>query len=185
MHAGGGHGHRRERWCRMTGAVRRTHGESGGGNGYGAGLTKEYAAWQEVKRRCYRKTDKSFKWYGGRGISMCQRWRESYAAFLEDMGRAPSRDHSIDRIDNNGNYTPDNCRWATRVEQARNTRWNLALTVNGITATCIEWAERTGIRPATIRTRKALGWSDVDAVTKPVRRWGRPARAWDGKGWPA
>ena len=73
-----------------------------------------------MKRRCYNKNQKYYPRYGGRGIFVCDRWLDSYEAFLEDMGRRPSSRHSIDRIDNDGNYTPSNCRWATKTEQSRN-----------------------------------------------------------------
>ena len=82
--------------------------------------TPEYSAWYNMKRRCYNKNQKDYPRYGGRGIFVCNRWLDSYEAFLEDMGRRPSSRHSIDRIDNDGNYTPSNCRWADITEQNRN-----------------------------------------------------------------
>ena len=82
--------------------------------------TPEYSAWYNMKRRCYDVNNKGYHRYGRRGISVCDRWLNSYEAFLEDMGRRPSSKHSIDRIDNDGNYTPSNCRWATGTEQSRN-----------------------------------------------------------------
>ena len=82
--------------------------------------TPEYVSWGEMKQRCYNKSNKDFKNYGGRGICVCDEWRNSYPTFLEDMGRRPSSKHSIDRIDNNDYYKPSNCRWATITEQNRN-----------------------------------------------------------------
>lgn len=84
--------------------------------------TPEYEAWQGMRLRCYSETNRSYPDYGGRGISVCERWRSSPAAFLADMGKRPSAHHSIDRINNDGNYEPGNCRWATASEQAANTR---------------------------------------------------------------
>jgi len=91
------------------------------------GLSKapEYAVWEHMKERCYRKTNTAYKNYGGRGISVCDRWRNSFLAFYEDMGDRPSSKHQLDRIDNNGNYEPDNCRWVTVEKNARNKRNNV------------------------------------------------------------
>lgn len=84
--------------------------------------SKEWLAWRSMRDRCYRKTSPQFKDYGGRGITVCNSWKKSYVSFLQDMGRAPSPLHSLDRIDNNAGYYAGNCRWATKSEQALNRR---------------------------------------------------------------
>lgn len=95
------------------------HGEAGGKH---FTRTAEYAAWTEMRKRVLNPRHKSYENYGGRGIGICQRWLDCYEHFLADMGRKPSPQHSLDRIDNDADYGQDNCRWATRSEQAKNRR---------------------------------------------------------------
>ena len=143
-----------------TGQLR--HGHASGGY-----TTRTWRTWQSMCRRCESSYMARFENYGGRGIRVCDRWVNSFEAFLEDMGERPLR-MSLDRIDVNGNYEPGNCRWATPSQQCRNKRNNVYLTANGITKTLVEWSESSGLKPCTISGRKKLGWSDQDAVTKPL-----------------
>lgn len=144
-----------------------THGESRRGKRSG-----EYRSWSAMLTRCYNSKNPTFKWYGARGIKVCARWRFSYVNFLADMGRRPLR-HSLDRIDNNGNYEPSNCRWATPKEQARNQRSSRYITLNGSRKCLAEWAEITGIQRELISTRLQRGCSDKEALTPRSNWWDR------------
>lgn len=131
--------------------------------------TREYVARRHMLDRCMNPLNDHYDRYGGRGISVCDRWRESFENFIADMGLAPSAKHEIERIDNDGNYEPTNCRWATEKEQARNkstTRW---VTLNGKTQSLIAWVEEMGLKYGTVRARIRNGWSDEQALTTPVR----------------
>jgi hypothetical protein len=128
----------------------------------------EYDAWAHMIRRCYTPTTKAFEHYGGRGITVCQRWRDSFEAFLADMGPRPSAKHSLDRINNDGNYEPSNCRWATTDEQARNTRRNVKVTFRGETKTVAEWGRALGFPREVLRRRIAVGWPVELALTLPA-----------------
>lgn len=119
----------------------------------------EYRVWSHIKDRCHNPKQARYADYGGRGVVMCSRWRQSYEAFIEDVGRRPSSRHSLDRIDNDGNYAPGNVRWATAFEQAQHTRRTRLLTTNGRTQTLSSWARELGLAPATLTKRLARGWS--------------------------
>lgn len=127
--------------------------------------TPEYFAWRAMIKRC--NSPAWHRWYGGRGITVCARWRESFAAFLADVGARPGAGYSLDRVDNDRGYEPDNVRWATRREQMRNTRANRRITVGGTTRTLAEWAERAGLRPHAVLDRVKRGWAIEEAVTTP------------------
>lgn len=107
---------------------------------HGMSETPTYSSWLAMRDRCKRPRAANYKLYGGRGIKVCERWRKDFREFLADMGEKPTG-HSIERIDNNGDYTPGNCRWATIGEQCRNRRSNIRLTHEGKTQTLTEWAK--------------------------------------------
>lgn len=129
------------------------HGETIGGV-----HTKEYMAWARTKAKCQVKSHHAYKWYGGRGISMCKRWLDSYENFLSDMGRAPSKKHSLGRIDNDGNYEPSNCRWETHIQQVNNTRANRRIEYQNEIKTIAEWSRHLGMSYGLIRDRISKNW---------------------------
>lgn len=135
--------------------------------------TPEYSTWVGIITRCENPKVEGYKHYGARGVRICERWRSDFANFLADMGPRPSRGHSIDRINVEGNYEPGNCRWATSSEQARNKRTTRNITVNGETRCITEWAASMGANMSTIHRRLTSGWSDARAVTEPVHSTGR------------
>lgn len=137
-----------------------THGECANGN-----LTKEYRAFRHMIERCYKPKTKQYHNYGGRGIKVCDRWLNSYSDFLNDVGRAPTQTHSIDRKNNDGNYEPGNCRWATRQEQSNNTTINKMLLYKGETKSLTNWCREFRIKDSTVRCRLKRGWSVEDALT--------------------
>lgn len=132
--------------------------------------TKAYNTWAHIQQRCYNPNNCSYADYGGRGISVCDRWRESFENFLADMGEPPSAQHSIDRIDHNGNYEPANCRWAAKIVQMNNKRSNRRITVHGRTQTLAEWARETSLTSNMIYGRIKMGWSEERAITTPRLR---------------
>lgn len=128
----------------------------------------EWKSWKAMKDRCYGDGRSDYHNYRGRGITVCKRWRDSFIAFLSDMGSRPDNT-SLERIDNDGNYEPDNCCWATPEEQGRNRRTNRLLTLNGRTMCLKEWAEETGIAVTTLHQRLRKGWTVEKALATPVR----------------
>jgi len=126
-----------------------------------------YASWRSMLSRCNNKNAPDYDRYGGRGITVCERWN-SFENFLADMSERPSG-KTLDRKDNEGNYEPSNCRWATRIEQGCNTRGNVNLTFNGQTNCLAEWARVTGIKEKAIRDRFNDGWTAERILTTPVR----------------
>lgn len=132
--------------------------------------TTEYSSWSSMKQRCYNPNNEYYHRYGDRSIHICQQWRNSFVNFLEDMGKKPSAEYSVERINNDGNYScghceecvangwTANCKWATTMEQGQNTSKTRFLTYNGETYSLREWARRLGINHSTLRDRIAKGW---------------------------
>ena len=120
--------------------------------------TPTYRIWQCMKSRCYNTNLSQYRHYGGRGIAVCGRWKDSFENFYNDMGERPSPEYSLDRVDNEDNYSPINCRWATRDEQANNRSNNALITHAGITLNVMQWAKKTGIQAATIYARVKSKW---------------------------
>ncbi len=136
---------------------------------HGKRNTITYNTWANLKQRCYNQNASGFKNYGGRGIKVCDRWLD-FKKFLEDMGERPSKNYSIDRIDNNGDYCKENCRWATRIQQNRNSRHCNKLSFNGKTLTLSGWSEITGINLATLNYRFYIAkWSIEKTLTTKVK----------------
>lgn len=123
--------------------------------------TRLYRIWCGIKKRCYDRNDKDkYKYYGGRGITVCDEWRNDFQAFYDwAMSHGYADDLTIDRIDNNGNYAPLNCRWISKKEQMNNTRRNHSVTINGESKNITQWAEESGVPIKTLWYRLKKGWS--------------------------
>jgi hypothetical protein len=128
--------------------------------------TKTYQIWIDMRKRCNKPARADYKNYGARGIMVCERWNQSFANFLLDMGEAPP-ESSIERIDNNGNYEPSNCRWATRKEQQRNTRRTQFYELNGETLCVRAWEEKLGLSQGALWHRLRRGWDSQKALSTP------------------
>lgn len=144
------------------------HGEAREGR-----RTPEYRTWVCMRTRCFNPCADQWPHYGGRGITVCDRWA-SYEAFLADVGRRPAPKHTLDRIDVNGHYEPGNVRWATPSEQALNRRRGRVLELNGERLHLSEWAARAGMTPSTLLLRLNRGWTLDEAINTPKRGRGRP-----------
>lgn len=143
-------------------------------------VSPDYRCYCSMMSRCNTRTATGFALYGGRGIYVCARWRESFESFLADMGHRPSKSHSIDRIDNDGSYTcgkceectakgaPANCRWADKATQARNRSNTHFVTIGGETLCLTDWVKRLSVPLGRYRKRVRMGWDDVTALTKPI-----------------
>lgn len=137
---------------------------------HGGRKTRLYGIWVKMRSRCSNPMDGAFCDYGGRGISVCEKWAKSFSEFREWAYHSGYTENlTIDRIDVNGNYEPDNCRWATRKEQSRNRRNNRWLEVNGETYLLEDWAKIVGIDKRTILQRLKRGWSVEKSIMTEVR----------------
>lgn len=131
----------------------------------------EYCSWQSMKKRCRSKSSKSYQLYGAKGVTVCDEWYKSFQAFYNDMGPRPSKAYSLDRIDGSKGYCPENCRWATKTEQARNFKNNRYVEYNGAKILVVELADRFGINRFVFRTRVLqLKWPIDKAINTPVRK---------------
>lgn len=137
--------------------------------------TTEYRTWSAMRERCNNPTHKNFKHYGGRGIRVCERW-DSFENFLADMGRKPGSFYSIERKDTNGNYEPDNCKWATDGEQRSNRRNSVFVTINGETKIEAEWTRIANLPKGTVKYRLSRGWPER-LLLSPHRTLARALRA--------
>ena len=142
-----------------------------------ASATVERRIYSDMLRRCYTPHRNGYENYGGRGITVCARWRRSFTAFLHDVGPRPSAKHSLERRNNNRGYTPANVYWATAKAQQRNKRNNLYVTFRGERKALAEWADCLGIDYEAAKQRLYLGWSAEDALTRSKRKLTRLARA--------
>lgn len=144
---------------------KKKHGHSLSENGK---ATKEYDAWRAMKKRCLDPKNDSYERYGARGITICEQWLTSFITFLADVGEAPTKEHSIDRINNEGNYEPGNVKWSTAEEQANNRRNNHNITIGTETKNIKQWAKVYGIDNNLAGERLRAGWSVERTFTEPV-----------------
>lgn len=136
---------------------------------HGMADTKVYRIWQQMIRRCHRKNDPAYANYGGRGVIVCDRWRESFSNFLADMGARPGG-FQIDRKDNDGNYEPANCHWVSSKANKNNKRTNRVVEFRGRRQTIAEWADELGVHYRTLNNRINRGWPTERAFKAPVRK---------------
>jgi len=137
---------------------------------HGGKGTPEYGVWKDMKRRCYAKNRRHYRWYGAKGIRVCARWLHDFSAFLDDMGARPADCTDIDRIDSSGNYCPENCRWVDKITQAQNRSNNRLITHKGQTRTMSAWRILLGISQGALHNRLDRSCMSIDeAFTKPVR----------------
>lgn len=153
--------------CGCLGIEARNASASASNRTHGMSRTPTYESWFNMKRRCFEPSHKSYKDYGGRGITVCEAWLK-FEPFLASMGECPAG-MSIERTDVNGNYEPGNCCWATSKEQGNNRRNNRLLTAFGMTKTLTEWADSTGVSVHALSKRLSAGWPVAKAVSLPMK----------------
>lgn len=165
--------------CGTSSIVRTSQLRSGKSNSCGCGPnttnrthgmtnSSEYTIWHGMLQRCYNPKASRYERYGGRGIKVCDEWKNSFETFVNDMGLRPSKKHSLDRIDNDGNYEPSNVRWELAAVQMNKTRRSNYLCHNGCRKTIAEWSRLVGINAATIHNRLSYGWPVAKALTTPI-----------------
>ena len=128
-----------------------------------------YFVWWNMNQRCRNPSYPGYDYYGGRGISVCERW-QTFKLFVEDMKARPSKKHQLDRINNDGNYCIENCRWVTRFEQMSNTRMNRYIAFGGVTLTASQWSRKMGFKRSAVSHRLNRGWTIEKAITTPTTR---------------
>lgn len=137
---------------------------------HGKTKTPEYQSWRGMRERCLSPNYSKYSYYGGKGITFCNRWKV-FTNFLEDMGKRPTKLHTLDRIDSNGNYCPENCRWATRMEQSHNSTVPKMININGENRCISEWTRIFKISRSTVKKRIRDGW--------PEDKWFVPPYSWN------
>lgn len=129
-------------------------------------LSPTYKSWISAKQRCYNQSSSQYNNYGGRGIAMCERWKNSFTAFLEDMGERPSKKHTLDRINVDGNYEPQNCRWATPIEQSNNRRNNRILEVGDKRLSVAQFSRLYGINYSNVMMELRNDKKPLEIISK-------------------
>lgn len=138
---------------------------------HGDSKSRLYNIWILMKARCEKEKNKAYKNYGGRGIQVCDKWKYSYEEFKKwSIENGYSQNLSIDRIDNDGNYEPSNCRWVDRKTQNNNNRMNVKITIDDKTQTLAQWCEELNLPYSAIEARRLRGWNDVDALMTPLQK---------------
>ena len=156
-----------------------TYGSRNSNFKHGQKGTRLYTIWRGMKARCDNPNEAAYSNYGGRGIHVCDEWRDDFLSFSNWAKNNGYQEHlTIDRIDVNGNYCPDNCRWATRKQQENNKRNNVYITIGDKTQSLAEWCEETGINYQTAHTRIRQGWEHSEAVLKKSGRFNAKSAIW-------